>query len=195
MSGEEKRCTRCGSTKSLTDFPLRGGKESGYRSYCKACKNTAAMAYKRAHAESTNASNSTYRETHKQELRETSRQWRKNNPERVLEIVHKYRTTHAAEYKAYRAAYTKAHTPHRNVLQHNYRAQHVGAQGTHTVQEWEDLKAKYGGRCLFCGRTNRPLTKDHVIPFQNGGTNDIGNIQPLCQPCNASKGKRSIDFR
>ena len=48
--------------------------------------------------------------------------------------------------------------------------------------------------CLCCNR-RRKLTADHVIPVSKGGTSYISNIQPLCQPCNSSKGTKTTDFR
>jgi hypothetical protein len=33
------------------------------------------------------------------------------------------------------------------------------------------------------------------MPLLLGGSNDIGNLQPLCRSCNAWKGARYIDFR
>lgn len=66
--------------------------------------------------------------------------------------------------------------------------------GSHTQAEWAALCAAYGERCACCHR-KRPLTKDHVIPVSRGGSNDIGNLQPLCQSCNSRKGTRIIDYR
>jgi 5-methylcytosine-specific restriction endonuclease McrA len=40
------------------------------------------------------------------------------------------------------------------------------------------------------------LTRDHVIPLGEPGASDaIDNIQPLCGPCNAWKGRRALDYR
>ncbi|MCA1840201.1 MAG: HNH endonuclease [Actinobacteria bacterium] len=67
--------------------------------------------------------------------------------------------------------------------------------GSHTPDEWSALCKEFGNQCLKCERDDVRLTKDHVIPVSKGGTNDIGNIQPLCQSCNASKKDKHIDYR
>jgi hypothetical protein len=61
--------------------------------------------------------------------------------------------------------------------------------GTHTESQWENLKLAFDNQCKICGRKEPriKLTKDHIIPLRNGGTNDIGNIQPLCRSCNSRK--------
>lgn len=63
--------------------------------------------------------------------------------------------------------------------------------------EWTALKVAYGFRCLACGQhePDIKLTIDHVLPLSLGGTNAIGNIQPLCGPCNSSKGATEKDYR
>lgn len=66
--------------------------------------------------------------------------------------------------------------------------------GKHTDQEWRDLCQAFNYRCAKCGRQS-PLTKDHVIPLVRGGSDAINNIQPLCRPCNLSKGTKAIDYR
>jgi hypothetical protein len=66
--------------------------------------------------------------------------------------------------------------------------------GSHTELEWSMLKWRQGLRCAKCMR-KAPLTKDHIIPCALGGTDDIENIQGLCQPCNSSKGIKIIDYR
>ncbi|MEH3138810.1 MAG: HNH endonuclease [Mycobacterium kyogaense] len=46
-------------------------------------------------------------------------------------------------------------------------------------------------RCAMCGRTplddGVKLVVDHKIPQEWGGTNDIENLQPLCEECNGGK--------
>jgi 5-methylcytosine-specific restriction endonuclease McrA len=47
------------------------------------------------------------------------------------------------------------------------------------------------GRCAQCGRTpledNVKLQVDHKIPKSWGGTDDLENLQPLCEECNRGK--------
>jgi hypothetical protein len=46
-------------------------------------------------------------------------------------------------------------------------------------------------RCAQCGRTplgdGVKLVVDHRVPRAWGGTNDVDNLQPLCEDCNAGK--------
>lgn len=61
--------------------------------------------------------------------------------------------------------------------------------------EWEIILRKYEQRCLCCGLSGVPLTKDHVIPLTKNGEDIPENIQPLCGPCNSKKGDEIIDYR
>lgn len=63
------------------------------------------------------------------------------------------------------------------------------AEGSHTLEEWNSLKEKYGQKCVGC-REIKPLTKDHIVPLSVGGTDYITNIQPLCRNCNSRKWKK-----
>ena len=45
-------------------------------------------------------------------------------------------------------------------------------------------------RCLSClqhGRLSAANEVDHIVPLQHGGTDDVGNLQPLCHDCHANK--------
>jgi hypothetical protein len=59
--------------------------------------------------------------------------------------------------------------------------------GTHSASEWAQKLAQIG-MCAACGAVDRPLAKDHIIPIARGGCDCIHNLQPLCKPCNSSKG-------
>jgi 5-methylcytosine-specific restriction endonuclease McrA len=61
------------------------------------------------------------------------------------------------------------------------------AASTLTLAEWEEIKATHGHACVYCGRTDRPLTRDHVIPLSKGGHHTKENILPACRSCNSRR--------
>jgi 5-methylcytosine-specific restriction endonuclease McrA len=48
-------------------------------------------------------------------------------------------------------------------------------------------------RCQYCGRTDMPLTVDHVVPKQIGGKDSWENLVCACVKCNNIKGNRTPD--
>jgi len=120
-----------------------------------------------------------YRQDNNERYTAQKRLWVKNN-------LDKSRRTK----KAYRQAHPEAHRAEEN----KRRASIAGVGGFFTVKEWKDLCKKYHNKCLCCKKC-RKLTADHVIPVSKGGTSNIDNIQPLCGPCNSSKGTKIIDYR
>ena len=69
-----------------------------------------------------------------------------------------------------------------------YQAKRAGwiIEGSHTLEQWDDLKVRSDHRCAYCGQA-KPLTRDHVVPISKGGTDYIGNIVPACRQCNSKK--------
>lgn len=80
------------------------------------------------------------------------------------------------------------------VAAQNTRARKSGVTGLLERDEWEALCERYNNRCLCC-KEEKPLAIDHVIPFSQGGTNTIDNVQPLCRKCNSTKYNSRIDYR
>jgi 5-methylcytosine-specific restriction endonuclease McrA len=70
------------------------------------------------------------------------------------------------------------------------------AVGFHTKKEWEELKEKYNYSCPSCNRKEPEikLTKDHILPISENGSNEIENIQPLCKRCNSKKSTKSYFY-
>lgn len=68
--------------------------------------------------------------------------------------------------------------------------------GSHSSGEWHNLKAQYNWRCPSCKREEPEikLTKDHIRPVSRGGSDNIENIQPLCEMCNVNKNTKVIRF-
>lgn len=75
-----------------------------------------------------------------------------------------------------------------------YKFQRRGVIGSHTMIEWETLKAQYNWSCPCCGKSEPTitLTQDHIVPVSKGGSDNIENIQPLCPPCNSRKHAKLI---
>ena len=55
--------------------------------------------------------------------------------------------------------------------------------------DWKKLKEEHGHKCASCGaqEPDVQLSPDHKIPRSRGGSNDLGNWQPLCEQCNNAK--------
>jgi len=79
-----------------------------------------------------------------------------------------------------------------------YTLRRSAARGSHTRKQWLE-KLKQFVSCPQCLRswdsiTPRPdgrykyvWTKDHIVPLNQGGSDSIENIQPLCYQCNFGK--------
>lgn len=125
------------------------------------------------------------------------REYHRKNREKLLARHKEYWQETRDERNKKQREYQKAHPESVKASKHNRKARIRGNGGTFRSAEWLELKALYNNTCLCCGRVEPEikLVPDHIIPLALGGKNLIENIQPLCQPCNQSKGVNTTDYR
>lgn len=193
----QKKCDHCG-----LDFSARRRIDCYCSTVCRE-QGSARKARERA---------AKWRETYYSRSLANLLEWRKANPEKARRAVADWHKAHPEKRKEHRAAWRANHAeqvkkskaewhkrdPDRGAMyQQRRRAKKAENGGSFTTAEWQALKAQYSFQCLRCRRREPEikLTMDHVVPVTRGGSNDISNIQPLCQKCNLSKGTQMIDYR
>lgn len=77
------------------------------------------------------------------------------------------------------------------------RLKRARSKGTHSDEEWNDMKEFFDHTCVNCfGESGIDyVEKDHIIPLYQGGSDHIRNLQPLCAKCNSGKGNSREDLR
>ena len=181
-------------------------------SKCKSCVKTRARSYYRGHREQyaeyersrANLSHRVearrkYQEEHGEQISEYKKAWTEANAARTAASKREHyernreeviaRSKEWAEDNAEKVRQFKANNGRKR------RAAKHASPGNFTAKEFEELCERYGNRCLCCGAEGGLLEADHVVPLTRGGSDDIGNIQPLCGVCNRSKFAKTVDYR
>ena len=165
-----KVCTKCGESKSLTEFSKH---RNGLRAYCKHC---AAIANSKWYA-----ANSDYH-----------RKWRVENPDKVKVAAVKYRTANPEKERARHSKWKLENPEYNRVHCHNRRARKRETGGKLSSGLADKLFKFQRGKCA-CG-CKQPLGTnyhlDHIMPIALGGMNTDDNIQLLRSTCNQRKYKR-----
>lgn len=214
-----KLCLKCNQWKDETQFQTYKGKPV---SPCRACKNSQSKInysqnittrsiknreYQRLlhkeHPEITRARDKKfywmhtdkkqeYRDSHRENILSYHRLYYQEHKEELAIKSRRYRQNHPVEEKERHKQYEKKYPEKTLARVKRHEARRRGSLIIDlTAYDWKAIQNKYQDRCVYCGKTGIKLTQDHVIPPPRGShTRD--NIVPACQPCNASKGIKSI---
>lgn len=193
-----KQCTKCKEWKSLSEFAESKTSKDGLRYWCKECMAIRWKLWYQANKDKKRERDREYQRANPDKKREYNKRFREKSPEKASATTQRWRENHPEEYKA--RSRTDGQRWYKNnpeavkVRSHRRRTHKINSSGNFTAEEWEALCKQYDYLCLCC-KEQKPLTVDHVIPISKGGTNNIDNIQPLCQSCNCRKKDRSTDYR
>lgn len=202
-----KTCKKCGLDKPIDDFTVDTRYKDGRYPWCAECRR----AWRKARRPRQNELQREWRKRDPEHAREYAREYYQNNEPARTRNREAGRAREKERWQndpAYRErknrnkmriyygnpTHRARHLMTAKVNVHKRRAIVRGLGAHFTPQEWRDLCAHYGNRCLRCG-ADGPLVPDHVTPLSRGGSNTIDNIQPLCSDCNARKHAHTVDYR
>ncbi len=65
------------------------------------------------------------------------------------------------------------------------------------MEKRKRVALRHSYRCAGCGRLLLPRQWecDHIVPREQGGSNDESNLQSLCVPCHQAKTAREAEAR
>lgn len=121
------------------------------------------------------------------------RAWVDKNRERFNETRRSRRSRNPDLANAYHKSWRDVHPEKIRALRHTRRARKRGAEGHYVVGDLHAILEEQALSC-YCGVSFlvTPPTVDHIIPLSRGGSNWPSNLQLLCQPCNDSKGAKTM---
>ena len=218
---KQKRCSKCGQIKSVSDFSKLSSSSDGLQYKCKAC----AKAYRDARIEEVREQGRQYYADNREIVREKARakyrldpekilkgnrDWQRRNPIKVKLAWKAYYAKHCDKINARAAEWAKENPERRRevvarhalkatIMRRFYsRAMQARKRGCQVVLPTQDAVegkvAYYGGKCYICGGDWECF--DHVKPISKGGPHMLSNIKPCCYRCNIEKhAKWPYDWR
>jgi 5-methylcytosine-specific restriction endonuclease McrA len=200
-NGYRSRCKACSNAQQRAKravYPERyRDRDREYIAARREQSNEYQRRWRDKHREKVRASGYVYRQANREKIRVAAKKRRDVDIEHHRAIGRKAYANNLEKRRAYNRIYRKMHPERYREQVRIRRNRKYHADGFHTEAEWAMLKASYNYSCLCCGQREPEitLTRDHVIPLTQGGSDWITNLQPLCHTCNCSKNNKIIDYR
>jgi 5-methylcytosine-specific restriction endonuclease McrA len=200
LSGETKRCSKCGETKAVSEFHRNSASKDGRQCYCKVCKRASEKATRDRYRERRNASSLAWKKRNRERLENYNCAYYSATRDRRLEVARKWREENPAKVAEYRERHPEyvhgwylrnrelvyAYKKRRDAL---LRGASSGEIITHAF-----VAARDNWRCHICGGrvTRKNWSLDHLIPVSQGGPHSLANVSLAHRRCNSKRGVSAL---
>ena len=124
----------------------------------------------------------------RQDILQQNKKWREANKDKVDIANHSYRESHRAEAKQRTSNWQKSNPDKVREQSNRHRVRKIEAEGFHTAQDVECIRAKQNDKCAYCrGELRKKWHLDHIVALSKGGSDWPRNLQLLCRQCNVRK--------
>lgn len=211
---KEKRCSKCGETKSTKEFHFNKSKKDGLATACKPCNIKQVVVWGQNNKEKKAAQHTRWYDSHKVEVAAKSKEWRKANPEIRRERLIRWRKANPEKRKAAgKRSIKKQHDTPQGRLNHTMSRSIWQALKRNKNGSWKDtvnytleeliqhLEKQFRDGMNWNNYGYRGWHIDHIIPksaFHYNSSKDnsfklcwsLENLQPLWAKENLSKNNR-----
>lgn len=156
-----KQCRICKISQTLDNFKDMSKNKYNKSPYCMPCEKQRRKEYYIKNSE---------------HIKQKASQWKKDNPEKIKKIRKINRQNNLYKIRL------------RSKNKEGRRRSKKRNNGEFLILN-KELKKIYSSSCVICHSTEN-IAADHIIPIARGGRHSIGNLQPLCNRCNSSKGQK-----
>lgn len=189
-----KKCSKCQTKKSFSEFHKNKASPDGYAFYCKPCKKEHAAKNYEKHKEHIQKKNKEWAENNKERKAATDSEWQRNNRDKRNAAFRRWKEKHRSLYLKRAKDYDS-----RNLAKKAARETKRRARKLQATPAWADLgKIEVFYLAAKAMDFFNPFYKhhvDHVIPLQNNkvcGLHVEDNLQILTASENQSKGNKFV---
>lgn len=173
---ENQKCSVCQKLKTFDNFHKNKNRKNGLSVTCKTCSIQRTRRWEKENKDKVNEkSRKKYHknlEKSRKDRRIRVRKWYSNNSKKSIAATKSW----------------NMRNPHSKRISEQKRRSAKISRGVFKISKKEILKI-ISSPCVACGSYDK-ITMDHIVPLSRGGKHSIGNLQPLCFSCNASKNNR-----
>lgn len=206
-------CSECKIEKPFHSFCKDKNRVGGISYMCRQCHKLKGQLYYEINKDKIRAKHRDYARSHKEDQKKRhlawynknkekkqkqNKEWARNNPKRFKEIVSEWAKNNSSKRNVSTKKWKNSVKGKIAVSEYNRKTKikRKNIHGYHSAQQWADLKRNHNYMCVCCWKIEPliKLTRDHIVPVSKGGTDDISNIQPLCQSCNSRKKTKTIKY-
>jgi hypothetical protein len=185
---QSKTCTTCKQTKAAAEFYVRNKERGWLYSSCIECSKAYNKDYRTSNRDKEIARHRTWYYNNQEYALDQKYEIYWSDPElaRKLALIQRDKNPDAvkATQDKHRAKFSEYYKDLEKIQKHKRRSL------TSFVISIKEINKLRKSPCFECGSFQQ-IHIDHIVPIKLGGTNSIGNLMPLCQKCNLSKGSKT----